>query len=163
MGAESRVEMNLLPALLTITGSSLAASSARAQEQEPPPWAREVDALFAAGDKPDSPGCALGVIQDGKLTYTRGYGQASLEHSVPISASTVFDIGSTSKQFTAACIGLLAQENELGVDDDVRDWIPELQDFGVRVTLDHMLHHTSGLPDYLGLLAADGAREADWT
>ena len=154
------MENFLLPALLTITGSSLAGS---VHAQEPPRWAREVDALFAPGDKPDSPGCALGVIQDGKLTYTRGYGQASLEHSVPISALTVFDIGSTSKQFTAACIGLLVQENKLGVEDDVRAWIPELQDFGDTITLDHLLHHTSGLPDYLGLLAADGAQDADWT
>ena len=151
----------LLPALLTITGSSLAASGARAQE--PPRWAREVDAVFAAGDRPDSPGCALGVIQDGKLTYTRGYGQASLEHSVPITARTVFDIGSTSKQFTAASIGLLVQDGKLGVEDEIHDWVPELAPWDDEVTLDHMLHHTSGIPDYLGLMMRTGVHEADLT
>jgi CubicO group peptidase (beta-lactamase class C family) len=140
----------------------VACTSLSAQEPAPP-WAAEVDALFAQGDKPGSPGCALGVIQDGVLVHARGFGLASLEHAVPITRETVFDIGSTSKQFTAACIGLLVQENKLGVEDDVRAWLPELQDFGVTVTLDHMLHHTSGLPDYLGLLAADGAKDEDWT
>jgi CubicO group peptidase (beta-lactamase class C family) len=134
---------------------------ARAQEQ--PPWAREVDALFARCDRPDSPGCALGVIQDGKLTYARGYGQASLEHSVPITARTVFDIGSTSKQFTAAAIGLLAQDGKLGVEDEVHDWVPELAPWDSDVTLDLLLHHTSGIPDYLGLMFRAGIDAADLT
>jgi CubicO group peptidase (beta-lactamase class C family) len=134
-----------------------------ANAQEQPPWAREVDALFATWDRPDSPGCALGVIQDGKLVYARGYGQASLEHSVPITARTVFDIGSTSKQFTAAGICLLVQDGKLGVEDEVHDWVPELAPWDADVTLDHLLHHTSGIPDYLGLMFRSGVDEADLT
>ena len=133
------------------------------QAPELPPWSGAVDALFAEGDRPDSPGCALGVIQDGKLTYSRGYGQASLEHSVPITARTVFDIGSTSKQFTAASIGLLVQDGKLGVEDEIHDWVPELAPWDQEVSLDHMLHHTSGIPDYLGLMFASGIDEADMT
>ncbi|NOT32098.1 MAG: beta-lactamase family protein [Planctomycetes bacterium] len=105
----------------------------------------------------------MGIIQDGQLVHARGFGQASLEHSVPITPRTVFDIGSTSKQFTAAAIGLLALENELGLEDEIHDWIPELADYGVALTLDHMLHHTSGLPDYLGLMGRKGVQTADWT
>jgi CubicO group peptidase (beta-lactamase class C family) len=132
------------------------------QEKTPtsPAWAGAVDALFATWDRPDSPGCALGVIQDGKLVHARGFGSASLEHAVPITPRTIFDIGSTSKQFTAASIGLLVADNKLAVTDEIHDWVPELADYGARVTLDHMLHHTSGLPDYLGLM---DAHEADWT
>jgi len=103
------------------------------------------------------------VIQDARLVYSRGYGQASLEHSVPISAGTVFDIGSTSKQFTAAAIGLLVQDGKLGVDDEIHDWVSELSPWDELVTLDHMLHHTSGIPDYLGLMFATGIDEADLT
>jgi len=150
----------LLPALLAFTCPSL---SLVARAQERPPWAREVDALFARWDRPDSPGCALGVIQDGKLTYARGYGQASLEHSVPITPRTVFDIGSTSKQFTAAAIGLLVQDGKLGVEDEIHDWVTELAPWDAEVTLDHMLHHTSGIPDYLGLMFRAGVDEADLT
>src|SRR5499427_2363114 len=73
----------------------------------------KVDAIFAQYDKPDSPGCALGVIKDGKLVYARGYGMANLEHGVPNGPKLVYDIGSTSKQFTAASILLLAQQGKL--------------------------------------------------
>jgi len=148
-------------ALIALVASSPCLVSAQAPAELP--WAREVDALFAPWDLPDSPGCALGVIQDGKLTYTRGYGQASLEHAVPIDARTVFDIGSTSKQFTAAAIGLLVQDGKLGVEDEIHDWVPELAPWDDEVTLDHLLHHTSGIPDYLGLMFRSGIDEADFT
>src|SRR5262245_48532973 len=68
----------------------------------------EVDRVFASWDKPESPGCALGIVHEGKLVYQKGYGQANLEHNIPINPSTVFYIASTSKQFTAASIALLA-------------------------------------------------------
>ncbi|HEU4420162.1 MAG TPA: serine hydrolase domain-containing protein [Planctomycetota bacterium] len=122
-----------------------------------------VDELCAAWNKPDSPGCVVGVVRDGDLVFARGYGMANLEHSVPISASTVFDLGSTSKQFTAACIGLLAQQGKLSVDDDVRRWIPELRDYGAPITVRHLLHHTSGLRDYLDLFLLAGRKSEDWT
>jgi CubicO group peptidase (beta-lactamase class C family) len=151
--------LHALLSLVVLLPSSFHAQTAAEQ----PPWAGAVDALFAQWDRPDSPGCALGVIQDGKLVYSRGYGQASLEHSVPISAHTVFDIGSTSKQFTAASIGLLVQDGKLGVADEIHDWVPELAPWDQPVTLDHMLHHTSGIPDYLGLMSRAGIDEADLT
>ncbi len=149
--------------LLVASVSSPSPSLGAQTPAEVPPWAHAVDALFRAWDRPDSPGCALGVVQAGKLTYTRGYGQASLEHSVPISARTVFDIGSTSKQFTAAAIGLLVQDGKLGVGDEIHDWVGELAPWEELVTLDHLLHHTSGIPDYLGLMFRTGVDEADLT
>src|SRR3954463_9329000 len=62
---------------------------------------RSIDDLFAEWNKPDSPGCALAVIKEGKVIYERGYGCANLEYGMPITPSTVFDIASVSKQFTA--------------------------------------------------------------
>jgi CubicO group peptidase (beta-lactamase class C family) len=120
------------------------------------------DRLFAAWDRPDSPGCAVGIIQDGALVYVRGFGRASLEHDLPITGQTVFDIASTSKQFTAACIALLIEDGRLALDDDVRQHIPELPDLGVSVTVAHLLHHTSGWRDYLTLFDLAGYREADY-
>ena len=147
--------LTIAPLLLAIHSSFKQASAA-----PEPTWVKAVDALFVTWDRPDSPGCALGVIQDGELVHARGFGSACLEHGVPITPGTVFDIGSTSKQFTAAAIGLLVADNRLGVEDEIHDWIPELADFGAKVTLDHLLHHTSGLPDYLGLMDAS---PPDWT
>jgi CubicO group peptidase (beta-lactamase class C family) len=116
-----------------------------------------VDKVFASFDRKDSPGCALGVYRDGKIAYARGYGMADLQAGVPITASTVFDIGSTSKQFTAASILLLAQRGALSLDDDVRRHIPELPQYQKPITIRHLLHHTSGLRDYIGLLTLAGA------
>src|SRR5262250_53305 len=88
-----------------------------------------VDEIFADLTSPGSPGCALAVARDGKILYEKGYGLASIEQNVPISPQTVFDIGSTSKQFTAASILLLEKQGKLSVNDDVRKYIPELPDY----------------------------------
>jgi CubicO group peptidase (beta-lactamase class C family) len=112
--------------------------------------------VFAAYDKPDSPGCVVGVIRDGALVDARGFGMANLEHAIPLGPRTVLDIGSTSKQFSAAALVLLAQDGRLSLDDEVRKHVPELPDYGRPVTIRHLLHHTSGLRDYLGLMQLAG-------
>ncbi|HEX2523553.1 MAG TPA: serine hydrolase domain-containing protein, partial [Terriglobia bacterium] len=121
----------------------------------------QVDRVFAVWDKPDSPGCALGIVQNGKLIYQKGYGRANLEHDVPITPSTVFYIASTSKQFTAASIALLARQDKLSLDDNVRKYIPELPVYEYPVTIRHLIYHTSGIPDYLELLGLAGQRLDD--
>ena len=122
-----------------------------------------IDAVFADYDKPGSPGCMLGVVKDGALTYSRGYGRANLEHDVPFSADTIFDIGSTSKQFMATAILLLAADGKLSLDDDVRTYVPELPDYGAPITIRHLLTHTSGLRDYVALMALGGWQIEDLT
>jgi len=112
----------------------------------------KVDQIFAAYDKPTSPGCALGVVRDGELIYKRGYGMANLELGVPITPQSVFYMASVSKHFTAASIVLAAEQGYLSLDDDVRKYIPELPFYGSTITLRHMLHHTSGLREIGALL-----------
>jgi CubicO group peptidase (beta-lactamase class C family) len=122
---------------------------------------QSVDRIFAAYDKPGSPGCALGVIRDGNVIYRKGYGTASLELGVPLSPQSVFYMGSVSKQFTAASVVLASEQGFLSLDDDVRKYIPELPDYGHAITLRQMLHHTSGLRDFLTLLYLSGRDAAD--
>ena len=122
---------------------------------------REVDKLFAPWDKHDSPGCALAVLKNGKALYMRGYGMADLEHDIPISPETVFQIGSSSKQFTAMSVILLAEEGKLSLDDPVRKYIPELPDYGVPMTLRHLMYHTSGLRNLFVLRQLAGWRWGD--
>jgi CubicO group peptidase (beta-lactamase class C family) len=119
----------------------------------------KVDKIFAAWDKPTSPGVALAVIRDGKIIYERGYGMAKLEDGIAITPDKVFDIGSVSKQFTAACVAMLVREGKVGLDEDIRTYIPEMPSYEIPVTVRHLLHHTSGLRDYNGLLALAGFRE----
>jgi CubicO group peptidase (beta-lactamase class C family) len=135
--------------------------TARAQTQPDDALRARVDSVFAEWDRPDSPGCALGIIRDGEFVYRRGYGMANLEHDVPISSKTVFYIASTSKQFVAASVILAAEQGYLSLDDDVREYIPELPDYGDTITIRHLLHHTSGLRDYLTLWSLAGEEFAD--
>jgi CubicO group peptidase (beta-lactamase class C family) len=123
----------------------------------------QVDAVFAEYDRSDSPGCSLGVYRDGRIVYARGYGMANLELGVANSAQTVFDIGSTSKQFTAFSIQLLARQGKLSLDDDIRKWLPEMPSYGKTITIRHLLHHISGLRDYLVAMELSGMQEEDWT
>ena len=118
----------------------------------------QVDKIFAKWNNPDSPGCALAVLQNGGAAYERGYGMADLEHDVPITPSTPFNVGSVAKQFTAAAVLLLAEQGKLSMDDDVRKYIPELPDFGVTIRVRHLLHHTSGLREQIQLLQLAGWR-----
>jgi CubicO group peptidase (beta-lactamase class C family) len=123
--------------------------------------ARKIDALFAAYDKTDSPGCALGVVQNGAFVYEKGYGMGSLELGVPLTPQSVFYMGSVSKQFTAASVVLAAEQGFLSLDDDIRKYVPEIPAYEKPVTLREMLHHTSGLRDILGLLALSGRNFED--
>jgi CubicO group peptidase (beta-lactamase class C family) len=122
---------------------------------------QKVDHVFAAFDKPDSPGCALGVVRDGNFVYKRGYGEGSLELGVPLTPESVFYMGSVSKQFTAASVVLAAEQGSLSLDDDIRKWVPELPNYGKPITLREMLHHTSGFRDVLGLLSLSGRNFED--
>ncbi|MGH9368163.1 MAG: serine hydrolase domain-containing protein [Thermoanaerobaculia bacterium] len=156
--------MKRLPGLVLAVAALLPA--ALPGEQAPPPASDRttaVDALFAAWDRTDSPGCALGVFQDGRMAYARGYGMANLELHVANSPETVFDIGSLGKQFTAFSILLLARDGKLSLDDDIRKFLPEIPDYGHRVTIRHLLHHTGGLRDYLALFELEGLRTEDVT
>lgn len=136
-----------------------AVGAARAADPTP----ATIDALFSEWtDK--TPGVALAVVREEKIVYSRGYGIANLDHAVPITVNTVFDIGSTSKQFTAACILLLAEEGKLAITDDARKHIPELPQYERPITIAHLLHHTSGLRDYTSLMGLAGLSvEPDYT
>jgi CubicO group peptidase (beta-lactamase class C family) len=95
-----------------------------------------------------SPGCAVGVSQDGQVLIERAWGMADLEHAVPNRPDTIFEAGSVSKQFTAAAVLLLVRDGKLSLDDPVRKHVPELPDYATPVTIRQMLQHTSGLRDW---------------
>jgi CubicO group peptidase (beta-lactamase class C family) len=126
------------------------------------PLTEKVDRLFASWDKTDSPGCALGIIKDGTLIYRRGYGMANLEYDIPITSKSIFRIGSTSKQFVAMCMALLQEEGKLSLDDSLRKFLPRMPKYAEEITIRHLIHHTSGIRDYLTLVELAGLRENDY-
>ncbi len=131
---------------------------AAAQESTPQPVpttqpftaakARAVDAI-ALGElhAGSTPGLAIGIVQDGLLVYSRGFGFSDLSKHRRVSAETQFYAGSLSKQFTAASTLLLVQDKQLGLDDKVTKYVPELT-IARNVTVAQLLQQTSGLPDY---------------
>lgn len=121
---------------------------------------KAIDALFTQCTN-STPGAAIAIYRDGEVVYANGYGIANLEHNIPITPSTIFDIASISKQFTAMCIALLQQEGLLDIDDPIQKYIPELPEWDHPVTVRHLIHHVSGLRDYLGILPLAGWREED--
>src|ERR1700678_1330746 len=117
--------------------------------------ARAVDKIFADWTT-QTPGCAVGVAQNHRTLLIRAYGEADLEHQVPISPDTVFEIGSVSKQFTSTAVMLLVQDGRLSLDDPVRKYVPELPDYGKPITIRQMLMHTSGLREWSDIAMLDG-------
>ncbi len=112
------------------------------------PVTSRVDRLFAAWNRADSPGAALVIVKDGAVVYRHGYGCANLEHGIPITPQTVLDAASVAKQFTGLAVAMLAEQGKLSLDNDIRKYLPEVPDFGTPLTLQHLLHHTSGLRDW---------------
>ena len=108
---------------------------------------QKIDTLFQKFNN-NTPGCAVGIIQNGKFIYKKSFGMANLDYDIPINEETKFEISSISKQFTAACIAFLKLEGELDLDDNICKYIPELPDYGVKITIRHLIHHTSGISDY---------------
>ena len=118
--------------------------------------ALRTDSVFARFDRTDSPGCALGVYQDGKIQYARGYGMANLEHGIALSPRSVLDVGSISKQFTAMAVLILEKEGKLSLDDPIRKYIPEMPAYADRITLRRALSQTSGLRDLYVMMGQTG-------
>lgn len=120
------------------------------------PQADAVDAIFSEWSQQGTPGCAVGVVKDGRFVYRAGYGSAHLDWLIPNTASTVFYVGSISKQFTAASIALLSQDGSLKLDADIHEYLPELMDYGVTVTVRNLIHHISGIPDIYRVMSEHG-------
>ncbi|MFY1828440.1 serine hydrolase domain-containing protein [Myxococcus fulvus] len=120
-----------------------------------------LDALFATWRGKSSPGCGVGVLRDGTRDYVRGHGMANLEFGVPLTPRSSFNLASITKQFVAFSIGLLAQEGKLSLDDDVRKHVPELPEYGKRITVAHLMHHINGLREQGQLLSLAGWRGED--
>ena len=118
--------------------------------------ADRLDQLMSLHDGNDRPGAVVGVVRKGRLDLVRTYGMANLSHGIPWERGTISNIGSVTKQFTAMGVLLLQADGKLSLDDDVREHIPELTDFGTPVRIRHLLNHTSGYREIYNLLPMTG-------
>jgi CubicO group peptidase (beta-lactamase class C family) len=152
--------MTVRRSIVAVAGAFAAMGSASAQSALPDSLGRRVDAVFVKYT-PTGPGCAVGVFQNGRISYAKGYGLANIEFAAPITPQTPFIMGSVSKQFTAASIALLVEQGRISLDDDVHKYVPELADYGKKITVGQLVHHTSGVRDFWALVDAAGMRPDD--
>ncbi|MCG8332517.1 MAG: beta-lactamase family protein [Chitinophagales bacterium] len=115
-----------------------------------------VDRIFKDFNNAHTPGVMLACMKNGKVLFSKGYGMANLEYQIPISSSSVFSLASVSKQFTAFSILLLEEREQLSLNDDVRKYLPKLNDYGEVITIEMLINHTSGIRSCLQLLGQAG-------
>jgi CubicO group peptidase (beta-lactamase class C family) len=145
--------------ILTLTLFVLPVLSALAAENED--LAKRLNPIFEEFDRPDTPGMSVAVIDNGKLTFSRGYGSAQLEYNAPITTQTKFHVASVSKQFTAMAIMLLEADGKLSLDEEVQKYLPWVPHFNQPVTVRQLVNHTSGIRDQWELLTMAGWRFDD--
>jgi cytosol alanyl aminopeptidase len=168
-----QIDGNATPASDTLEQIELCAAMAQRQRESVAQFLEaqrlEVEARSAANaraaladfDAPAQPGCAVGVYRNGAIVHASGHGLADVQRAVPITAETVFNIASVSKQMTAFAIYMLESQRRLSLDDSVRKYVPELDSYAQPVTIAHLLHHTGGLRDYGAVLNLQGRGHAE--
>lgn len=117
----------------------------------------KINTIFTEYNNSTGPGVAVGVVQNGKAIFKKGYGLANMEYDIPISSASIFDIASVSKQFAGLAISMLVQQGKISMVDDIHKYVPDVPDFGQTITISHLVHHTSGLRDW-----PEGLNVAGW-
>jgi len=143
------VSLSLLT-IFVFTGihSRTAAQTARLSDEN---LSAAVNEMLEKTYKPDEPGAAVIVVREGKVILRKGYGKADMELGVPIAPDMVFRLGSITKQFTAVAILMLVEHGKLSLDDDITKFLPDYPTKGQKITIEHLLTHTSGIKSYTSL------------
>ncbi|WP_454058962.1 serine hydrolase domain-containing protein [Elizabethkingia ursingii] len=123
---------------------------------------RKTDSLIYSYYKPDTPGMALGIIKDGQIIYRKTTGLSNIEYKTPVTDSTVFNIASGSKQFTAFMALRAEQEGKLSLDNDIRSYLPELKHLPYKITVRQLANHIHGLPNFTDILKLQGIGDEVW-
>ncbi|MFK7954407.1 MAG: serine hydrolase domain-containing protein [Ekhidna sp.] len=146
----------LLAFLLFVTSISF---SQKAVKRQIAPT--QIDEIFTKWNKTDRAGIVVGVLSEGHVIYTKGYGMANLEHRIPIGLETKFYIGDIAKEFTVYALLLLEENGQIHLKDDIRKYIPQLKSFPNAISIEQLIHHTSGLNNHDVSKALAGWRPED--
>ncbi|MGH9843739.1 MAG: serine hydrolase domain-containing protein, partial [Blastocatellia bacterium] len=111
----------------------------------------EIDEMLAKEFKANEPGAAAIVVKDGKVVFRKGYGMANMEFGIPIEPDMIFRIGSVTKQFTAVATLMLAEQGKLSLSDEITKFLPDYPTQDRKITVEHLLTHTSGIVSYTGM------------
>jgi len=113
-----------------------------------PPAAEQMDKLFEFWNRLDQPGYAALVVKDARVVYQKTFGLACLEHQVPITPKSVFNVATAAELVTGMAAAIIEERGQWSPGDDIRKYVPEIPDFGAPITIGHLVHHSSGLRDW---------------
>ena len=119
---------------------------------------QKIDGIVKNLSDNNGPGYAIGVVKNNVVIFKKGYGKANLEYNIAVTTRSIFDAASLAKQFTGFAISKLVQQKKIKLSDDVRKYLPQVPDFGKPITIENLLHHTSGIRDWPEALQAAGWR-----
>jgi CubicO group peptidase (beta-lactamase class C family) len=156
--------MNLKHVIVGIAFLTLCTADGAAAQSADTSREKQVEAIFSGLTSPDAPGFAVLVRQNGKTTFERGYGLRDLHTKVKIDARTNFRLASFTKQFTAIAIMLLVHDGKLRYEKSLTQIFSDFPAYGETTTIQNLLTHTSGLPDYEDLMdAVEKVKGPTWT
>ncbi|WP_299600990.1 serine hydrolase [uncultured Aquimarina sp.] len=112
---------------------------------------KQLDDIVSSMYSAEEPGISILAAKDGKVIYRKAFGKANLELDVPLEPENVFEIGSITKQFTAVAILMLEEQGKLKIEDEITKYIPDYPTKGKKITIHHLLNHTSGIKSYTGM------------
>ena len=133
------------------------------QDKKPQTDAERMDQAFDFWNRLDQPGYAVLVVKDGQVAYQKTFGLACLEHNVPLASKSIFNVATAAQAITGMAVGMLEVQGQWASSDDIRKYIPEIPDFGTPVTIDHLVHHSSGLRDWQAVSRLAGWDTAEIT
>lgn len=117
---------------------------------------QRIDSIFSGWRTDSGPGCVVAIVRGDSILYSKGFGLANMEDSIPNSPKSVYYLASVSKQFTGYGIAMLIRNKKINPTEDIRVYLPWLPDYGTKISILNLLHHTSGLRDYFTLLPFTG-------
>jgi CubicO group peptidase (beta-lactamase class C family) len=149
----------------TISILVLCAVSALAQQPqaatEPPTVEQKLARVFQEWERPDRPGGVVAVVENGKVIFKRCFGQANVEYQLPTKPQTVYDVGQLAEAVTGMAVAMLEDQGKIAAADPAKKYLPDMPSYAEGITIAHLIHHTSGLPDWYDLLTVAGWNEGD--
>ncbi|GAB4233814.1 MAG: hypothetical protein Tsb0034_07210 [Ekhidna sp.] len=121
----------------------------------------KLDSIFTEVDRPDHPAVTALAIHKGEVVYKKAFGSTNLDHQIPATVHTKFQLAALSRHFTAFALLMLEEEGKLSLEDDIRKYLPQLPEYERPITIDHLLSMTSGLSDFWPMSDLIGLHEED--
>lgn len=143
----------------------LFAVSALAQQPiaaaQPPTYQEKLARVFQEWERPDRPGGVVAVVEKGQVVYKRCFGQANVEYQIATTPQTVYDVGQLAEAVTGMAVAMLEDQGKISAADPIKKHLPELPSWADGLTIAHLIHHTSGLPDWYELMTIAGWNDGD--